>query len=447
MTPSAARALAILMLAAGTAQAQPAPRVLQPLTLERAVQDALAQNPSLRAARAGGDAAAAAERAAKALLYPRVTIAESWQRSNQPVFVFSTLLASRRFAEANFAIDRLNQPDAIGSFRGTVGLEQLLFDGGGRRASIDTARVQQQLTDLSTAEAELTLAAAVTDAYGRLLTAQAVRAAAAAALAAGREDLARVTRRRDAGVATEADVLALHVHVADMEQRSIQAEGNGAIIRAQLNQMMGAPVDLEFDAVEPPAGPDAEPAALSVWLAEAAERRPELRRAAAAEQLAEHARHTARAAFMPRLAAQAAVDVNGTRFDDRASSWLVGGELRWSLGLGGGERAQLTAATASASRARAEAAATRTQVEVEVVTALQQARSARARQSVGRAAVAQARESERIIRDRFDAGLAPVNDVLRAAGAVLEADTQRITALVDQVTSTARLNRAVGRLP
>ena len=104
------------------------------------------------------------------------------------------------------------------------------------------------------------------------------------------------------------------------------------------------------------------------------------------------------------------------------------------------------AAAASASRARAEAEDVRAQVQVEVVTALQQVASARARQAVGRAAVAQARESYRIIRDRYDAGLAPVNDVLRAAGAVLDAETQRVSALVDEVTGAARLRRAVGRL-
>ncbi len=88
----------------------------------------------------------------------------------------------------------------------------------------------------------------------------------------------------------------------------------------------------------------------------------------------------------------------------------------------------------------------RARAEVDVVAALQQVTTARARQTVGAAAVAQARESQRIIRDRFDAGLAPVTDVLRAASAVLDADARRVTALVDLVTGTARLNLALGRV-
>ncbi len=64
-----------------------------PLTLPGAIARARAQNPDV-----GGAAAAAREAAqrvtqARAGYLPRVDVAESWQRGNQPVFVFSSLLA------------------------------------------------------------------------------------------------------------------------------------------------------------------------------------------------------------------------------------------------------------------------------------------------------------------------------------------------------------------
>ena len=102
------------------------------------------------------------------------------------------------------------------------------------------------------------------------------------------------------------------------------------------------------------------------------------------------------------------------------------------------------AATAAASRARAEADDARAQAEVDVVTAVQQVTTARARQAVGAAAVAQARESQRIIRDRFDAGLAPVTDVLRAASAVLDADALNLMA-AEPALIDARRNPGVHR--
>ena len=71
--------------------------------------------------------------------------------------------------------------------------------------------------------------------------------------------------------------------------------------------------------------------------------------------------------------------------------------------------------------------------------------SARARLAVGRAAVAQSRESQRIIRDRYENGLAGVGDVLRAAQALLDAEMQQTAAEADVITGAAALDRAVGR--
>src|SRR6187397_1363841 len=75
-----------------------------PLSLTEAIARARAQNPD-----AGTSAAAereAAERVtqARAGYLPRVDATESWQRSNQPVFVFSSLLSQRRFTGADFAL-------------------------------------------------------------------------------------------------------------------------------------------------------------------------------------------------------------------------------------------------------------------------------------------------------------------------------------------------------
>ncbi len=438
--------LTVTMLCVGASSALAQDASAPALTLEQMVQAGVAHNPSLRAATAGAQAADASASAARASLFPRVTFTESWQRGDQPVFVFGALLTSRRFAASNFAIDQLNHPDALGYFHGTAAIEQLVFDGGARKARIDAARATQQMAGTASREAVLGISASIAEAYGRLLAAQAAHRAAVSTLEAGKEDLALAVRRRDAGVATEADVLSLRVHVADLEQRIIQADGDAAVLRAQINRLTGEPIARAFLAVESVPPSDTTMPPLDQLLTEARANRPEIQRAAASEALADSGRRAAKAAFAPSIAAQAAFDVSGTRIADRSASWLFGGEVRWTLALAGAERAQLKAATAAASRARAEADDARAQAEVDVVTALQQVTTARARQAVGTAAVAQARESQRIIRDRFEAGLAPVNDVLRAASAVLDAEARRVAALVDLVTGTARLNLALGRV-
>jgi outer membrane protein TolC len=419
----------------------------EPLALDQAVQAALTQNASLRGARATRDEADAQAKEARAGFFPRVTFTESWQRGDQPVFVFSSLLSARRFGAEHFAIDALNHPDPIGFFRGTLGVEQLIFDGGRRRAATDATALRRDVAGLATDEAAAGLALAATQTFGRVIAAQAAHRHAEAGIEAAREDLARAERRRDAGMVTDADVLGLAVHVADLQQRAIQAIGDGAIARAELNRLMGVPIDRDYQLVEPTVieGVRGAEAQLDALFAEADAARPEIRRAAATQQLADAGRRQARAALIPQVAAQAGFDVSGTRINDRASSWLVGGEVRWTISLGGAELAQTKAAIAAAARARAEADDARSAVHVEVVSALRRLEAARARQAVGRAAVDQARESQRIIRDRFDAGIVGVNDVLRASMAVLDAETQRVSALVDATDSDAMLRRALGR--
>jgi outer membrane protein TolC len=438
-------------LAAAALILAPVPCVGQePLTLDRAVQAALSHNASLRAARAGIDEAAARATEARSGFFPRLSFTESWQRGDQPVFVFSSLLSARRFAAHNFAIDALNHPDPIGFFRTGVGIEQMLFDGGRQRSAARTATLRHTIAEATTGEAAAALAVAATQAFGRVVANEATRRAAEAGMAAAREDVARAERRRDAGLATDADVLALAVHAAELQQRAIQADGEASVARAELNRFMGTPIHAAIQVAVPvDAAPDdvGANADVTALLAEADAARPELKRAAAAEQMAAAGRRQARSTLVPQIAAQAAIDVAGTRFADRASSWIVGSELRWTFSAGGAEAAAIKAAAAASARTRAEAEDARSAVHVDVVSALRRVEAARARHAVGRATVDQAKESQRIIRDRFDAGMAPVNDVLRASTALLDAEADSVSALVDTMVARAMLRRALGRTP
>jgi outer membrane protein TolC len=416
------------------------------LTLDQAVTEALSQNRGLRAARSTVAETSFGVQEAGSGYFPRFSVAESWQRGDQPVYVFSSLLSSRQFAASNFAIDALNHPAPIGFFRTTFGVEQLVFDGGRVRSSKAVASLQRDLASYQADQASADLALSVAEAYGRVLVAQASGRAAAAGIEHAREDLARVERRRDVGMATDADVLSLRVHLADLQQREIQATGDAAVARAELNRLMGAPVDRTYDVVEPTAAAATSPALdTTALVTEALTARPSLKGAAAAAELADKARGTSKSGLWPQVGVQGAVDLSGTSAGNRTSAWLVGGELRWSFSTGGAEVARVRAAAEAASRARLEQEDARAAVEVEVLSAIRRLETARARQAVGRLAVEQARESQRIIRDRFDADLAGADEVLRASASVLDAEARRTAALVDELVGQAMLNRALGR--
>jgi outer membrane protein TolC len=71
--------------------------------------------------------------------------------------------------------------------------------------------------------------------------------------------------------------------------------------------------------------------------------------------------------------------------------------------------------------------------------------AARATVTVAESAIDQAREGQRIVRDRYDGGLADIVAVLRAAEALLDAEAQAIAASAALTVHHARLIAAVGR--
>lgn len=433
-------ALGLLVAIAPTAA-----RAQEPLSLDDAIQRAVRQNPAIRAAAAGVQEAAARADQARAGWLPRVDITESWQRGDQPVFVFGSLLAQRQFGPENFAIDALNHPASINNFRTAITAEQLVFDGGRRESGIRQASLGEQLAALVGQDAALALRVAATQSYGQVLMAAAQRRAADAALQSADEDLRRAERRRDAGMGTDADVLALRVHQTSVRERQISAASQETIARAQLNDVMGEPLDRVFALQVPPLAADTPLPSIADVESDALTRRADVSKAAIQETLAQEGRAITRAAFLPQVSVQGGLEFNGGTLTDQARSWGVGAFVRWNLFAGLGDAARSRESAAALLRAQAERQRVASAVRVEIRTALARVEGARAREQVGRTAQLQAKESQRIIRDRYEAGLATVNDVLRAADAVLETELQHTMALVDVLVSGAMLERARGR--
>jgi outer membrane protein TolC len=439
------RILHLLLLAGalGAVVSPSAAHAQDRLTLQDAIGRTLQSNPAIRATEAGERIAAQDVAHARAGWLPRVDYVESWQRSNQPVFVFGSLLAQSRFGPANFAIDALNNPDAVANARGTLAVQQTVFDPG-LLARVRSAQLSHQVAALGADAARRDLVLATTRAYGQALVAAAAKRAAEAAVRAATEDRRRAAERRDAGLATDADVLSFDVHVSAMTARMLQADGDEQVARAALNDLVGAPLDTRYtlDEVSPAA---ADYGAAETLEREALEKREQGRQAALQEQIAAAARSSARAAFLPSVSVQAGWEFDGRNWSGRETWWVAGVEMRWNLFNGLADRARLQSAHHGVTRAAAERSRVENAIRLDVRTALARLEAARARETTSRAAVDQAREAQRIIRERYDAGMAGVVDVLRAANALLDAETQRTSAQVDVFVSESALKWAVGR--
>jgi outer membrane protein TolC len=142
---------------------------------------------------------------------------------------------------------------------------------------------------------------------------------------------------------------------------------------------------------------------------------------------------------------QAGWEFNGGTWNSPTSSWVVGAAGHINLFRGFADRARLAEAREQQSRQALERQKTERTVRLNVRVAMARLEAARAAEAVGRSATAQARESHRIIRDRYEGGVADVSALLRAAEVVEQADARRAAARVDVMLAAAELSRAVGK--
>lgn len=428
-----------------TAVSAPQLALAQPaLSLRQAIGWARANNPDARAAAIEEREAAARVTTARAARRPRIDVTESWQRGNDPAFVFGARLTQRRLSEDDLGLDALNRPVASGHFRTSVSAEQALFDRV-TATNVKAASIGRDIAAAGRRLVEQDLTAAVTDAFGRVLVASAMCRATAAAVEAARADRALAASRRDAGRVTDADVLQLEVYLAAALERQVEATSAERIARARLNQLMGEPLDALFALDASPPGESIDLTRPADLEHEAVTRRPDVALAAFEQQLAAADITRAKSAFLPQVVAHAAWELNGGSWDARESSWAAGATVRLNLFHGLGDKARLAEARAHAERRAIEKSRTDTLARLDVQVAIARLEAARANELVGRAATDRARESQRIIRDRYQNGLADAALLLRAADAVQQADAQEITARVNVLTATAALQRAIGR--
>ncbi len=413
-----------------------------PLSLGDAVKTALEKHPSLAVAAAQIDAAGSRIEQARAAKGPRVGWMESFQSSNNPVFAFGSLLNQRRFAEANFRIDSLNSPGFVNNFQTMVTAGQTIYDGGAVKAQVRVAEVGRELSVEQRRALQMQRIAVVAQRYHAVWLGSEAGKTALAAEKSALADLERAESVRAAGMSTDADVLSIRVHLAAMREQTLDRRQDIRIARAALNEAMGVPIETEFELTTPLAGMTKTPVAKTV-----AASRPDLRQAELQRQASEAQGAAARSALYPQIALNGVFEADRGRFITQAgANWFAGVTVSWNLFNGGVDRRRIdeTAQLTTAARAGERQAAQAAQLELRQAGAALAAASERI--GVAEAGVEYARESLRIMKNRFNAGLTTVHELLRNETALVEAETRRLRARYDQRVAAVLVELAAGTL-
>src|ERR1039457_1201002 len=185
-----------------------------PMSLKDAVHLALTKNQSMGASTAAQKAAESRIVEARGGSLPKVNYSESWARSDNPVFVFSSLLTQHQFGEQNFQVGPLNRPDFLNNFQSQLSADQTLYDAGQTKHAVRAAELAQDFTKEDGRRTRMEVIASVIRCYYDALLSAEQLDATSQAMRSAEADLERAQAVRSAGMSTDADVLSIRVHLA-----------------------------------------------------------------------------------------------------------------------------------------------------------------------------------------------------------------------------------------
>jgi len=435
----------VLPWASASAQQEAQP---SSLTLQQAVTIALEKNPLCKAAIADTKAAFAGVREARSSLLPHLSFSETGTRGDDPIYVFGTKLRQSRFTNADFALNKLNTPLPLGNFSTRFGGTWNLFDSFATWHGINQAKQMNEAVGHQLDRTDQEIVFRVVSSYYDVLLAVKELEVAEQSTKTAQSILDRSQARFDSGLSVESDLLTAKVRMAARQQEVIRARNTVEVARAQLNTTMGMPLDSPFQTTEALAERTLPAPALREVEKQALANRPDLKRIASEEAAQRQSVSMAKSSFGPRVNAFAGWEMDNPTFvaGGGGNNWLGGIEVQFDIFQGGAKRAELTRQRALEEKVVAMKQSASDAVRLEVRRAYYETDANRQQIEVARAAIAQAQESLRINRDRYDSGLITITDLLSAEDAARRTQTDYWEAVYHFQISYANLELASGSL-
>lgn len=417
----------------------------QTLSLRQAAEEALRRNPQIAAASSEVDAARARLNQARATWLPLVDASANASRSNNPVFVFASLLEQGRFAPQYFDPNFLNAPPVMRNDRVNLTVKYAVFDQLRRYDMTKQARHGVTRAERAAEETRQRILSDVIGRYYGVIVAEQSRVVAGEAVRAA-EAAAKATRdKAEQGLVVDSDRLAAVVQLAQFRQQEIAAAGDVDIARAALAMVLHRSLMDRIVVAGTLPDPSFAPIDLAVATEQAIANRGELASAEAARSAAELQLRTARGSLLPRLDAFASWGASGSTFSNRNGDHTMG--LIASIDIfDGGKYGRIAEARANVEGARAMEAMTRDKVVMETITAWNRENAARQQLAVAAASATQAEAAARIVQDRYENGLTTITEVLRAQTALVGARLSLLAARHQTIVGYAELLRSTGGL-
>lgn len=408
------------------------------LKLDDALQRAFATNPAISMAGYDLDSARAGYNAARSSRYITISGTHSTKRSGNDDY------QQQRVFDANNNITVIETKGIGNNHSNTLSASLPLYTGGRIQGSIKQAKARYLSSKEGLQIAYNDMRYMVANAYYTMLHADNSQKLSRESVARLQDHLKNVQAQYDVGVVAKVDLLRSQVELSDAEQKLIQAENAYQVAEANLNRIVGLPMDteLKLDSILNYTAYDND---MAYCLDYAANHRPELEQAKQGVEAAKGALRMAISGHMPQVAASATQNWNHKNWPgDENGNWAVGVTVNMNIFDSGVTTSKIHGAEADLAKAHEKYRDTVDAVNLDVRTVYLNLREAEKRISSTGLAVETAQEDYRIAKLRYENGVGTNTDVLDAQVALTNAQNNYSKALYDYNTSKIALENAIG---
>jgi outer membrane protein TolC len=405
----------------------------QPITLNQVLELARRNDKQLQVALLELERSRAALREAQAALLPTLSLSTTISRGQSS----SAQLSNESQGRAS------DQPST--SFTGNAQLSYNLFTSGQRTATIRQAEERLRDRELNLERQSEEIRQTVTRQYYRLQETDEQVRINQAAVTNSEASLRDTLALERAGVGTRFDVLRSQVNLANAQQNLTNARSQQQIERRRLASSLSIPQTVNLSAADPVGLAGLWNQSLEQSIVQAFQNRPELQQQLAQRNISEQQRRQAVSELGPQISLTASYDLLD-QFNDKIAvtdGYSVGIQANLRLYDGGASRARVAQAIKDIQIAETNFASQRNTVRFEVEQAYSQLQSNLENVQTANTALEQARESLRLARLRFQAGVGTQTDVISAENDLTVSEGNRVTAILNYNRALVDIQRAV----
>lgn len=387
-------------------------------TVEIGISEVLSRvgerNQTLRINELEYQAARAQYRQTQAAFLPQVSVAHTGTRTNNPVFAFGGKLNQGVFNQSDFDVDALNNPAAISNFTTNIEIKQPLInvDAYMQRAALKNRTAAQNLQNKYSAAAQKLEAK---KAYMQLQLAYKAQEVLEKARRTAQAHQAVSQDFFKEGIISKAQALQASLRVAEVEEKLAEARANVGNASDYLHFMMNAEAGELYRPTD-----SLMPVTYQAGRTETLPQTSDVVAMDRAQEARKDMWNAQKTDFLPTLNAFGNYQLfDNDVFQGGSNNYLVGVQLKWDLFKGSARLGKMQETKAKYQKARLESEQYQSKKAMEIKKVYRNLQKLRLQLQTQKIAVAQARESLRIMAQRYRQQLEKTAD-LQAAETTLQ---------------------------